>query len=214
MGLRRMSRWSPLCDPAAGSKASSTDEAAPRKRTVARRLSACWIFSAACAGVIIVGIANLPQLMAADSDDEAPVSESAPVSPRAVPKKSPLAAPLSDKTPAAGSIAAGSKELPWSDSLARGYTQAERTRKPLFVRAGSETCRFCRALAATIAKPAVQEELQRWTLVEIDIDKAPDDARQLAVGPIPALRLVTATGRLAAETEGALSADDLVAWLQ
>ncbi len=64
----------------------------------------------------------------------------------------------------------------------------------------------------TIAKPAVQEELKRWTLVEIDVDKSPDDARLLAVGPLPALRLVTATGRIVVKADGAMSADDLVAW--
>src|SRR5258708_17479034 len=60
------------------------------------------------------------------------------------------------------------KQLPWLDSLARGYTQAQRHGRPIFVRAGTETCRFCRELDETIATPTVQQELQRWTLLEID----------------------------------------------
>jgi HEAT repeat protein len=79
---------------------------------------------------------------------------------------------------------------------------------------GSETCRFCRELAVTLEKPAVREELKRWTLVAIDADKSPDDARLLAVGPIPALRALTPSGRVVAEEEGALPADALLKWLK
>src|SRR5437879_1322252 len=64
--------------------------------------------------------------------------------------------------------AARTKGLPWLDSLARGYTQAQRNQRPIFVRAGTAGCRYCRDLAVEIQRPAVQEELKRWTLVELD----------------------------------------------
>ena len=105
-------------------------------------------------------------------------------------------------------------EPKWLDSLARGYTEAQRQQRPIFVKVGSETCRFCRELAVTLEKPAIREELKRWTLVAIDIDKSPDDARLLAVGPIPALRALTSSGRVVAEEEGALKADILIQWLK
>jgi len=163
--------------------------------------------------VTILALIAARPLLAEDADDD-PVSENA--APRSQPANKKPAASKTAPTlgAAADPAAAESKDLPWFDSLARGYTQAQRTQKPVFVRAGSETCRFCRVLAVTITDPAVQEEFKRWTLVEIDIEKSPDDARLLVVGPIPALRLLTSTGRLVADAEGAKSAEDLVAWLQ
>src|SRR5207302_6863393 len=42
---------------------------------------------------------------------------------------------------------AADKEPRWLDSLARGYTHAQRRQKPIFVKVGSATCKFCRELA-------------------------------------------------------------------
>jgi HEAT repeat protein len=105
-------------------------------------------------------------------------------------------------------------EQKWLDSLARGYTEAQRQQRPIFVKLGSATCRFCRELAVELEKPAIREELKRWTLVAIDVDKSPDDARLLAVGPIPALRALTSSGRVVAEEEGELKADALLKWFK
>jgi HEAT repeat protein len=109
---------------------------------------------------------------------------------------------------------AKSRDSQWLDSLARGYTQAQQKQRPIFVRVGSETCRFCRELSVQLEQPAIQEELKRWVLVAIDVDKSPDDARLLAVGPIPALLALTVSGRVVASEEGAMSASDLLKWLK
>lgn len=106
------------------------------------------------------------------------------------------------------------KVLPWLKSLAQGYTQAQRLGRPLFVRVGGESCRFCRELAKEIVRPEVQVELKEWVLVEVDVDTSPDDARLLAVGAIPALRLLTSTGKPLATHDGYLKADELLAWLR
>src|SRR5204862_4602453 len=81
------------------------------------------------------------------------------------------------RPPAASAKAAGVRAPVWLDALARGYADAQKSDRPIFVKAGGEDCRFCRALDLEIARPEVQAELKRWTLVAIDVDKSPDDTR-------------------------------------
>lgn len=103
--------------------------------------------------------------------------------------------------------------LPWLASLAEGYALGQRLRQPVLVRVGSESCPWCRKLDEEIAKLKVQDELARWTLVALDLDKS-KDVKALAIGPIPALRVLTPGGRLVASHDGYLPADDLIAWLR
>ena len=79
----------------------------------------------------------------------------------------------------------------WHKSLTEGQRSALENRKPMLIVVGGESCPWCKKLAVELAKPAVQSELENWTLVSLDVDKAPSDARRLGVGPIPALRLRT-----------------------
>lgn len=106
------------------------------------------------------------------------------------------------------------QQLPWLDSMATGYRHAQQKRQPIFVRVGGESCPFCKLLEQEIKKAEVQSELKRWTLVEIDVDESPNDARFLAVGPIPALRLLTPSGKLVQSRDGEISGEELVDWLQ
>jgi HEAT repeat protein len=103
---------------------------------------------------------------------------------------------------------------PWLSSLAEGQAQAQRLRQPLLVRFSTETCPWCRKLDEEIARAPVQAELARWTCVALDADKAPREVRSLGVGGVPALRVLTPTGRLVASQDGYLPADKLVGWLR
>src|SRR4051812_14801815 len=80
---------------------------------------------------------------------------------------------------------------PWLSKLPEGYTQARRRQQPIFVRVGSASCPWCRKLEAELRDPALTKELGRWVLVALDVVEADRDARALAVGPIPALRVLT-----------------------
>lgn len=119
--------------------------------------------------------------------------------------------PLAAETPATAPV---EKELPWLDSLETGYRQALTSQQPILVVIGGPGCPYCRVLEAEMRKPIAQEELKRWTRVKLDIEAAPDQARQMSVGPIPALRLLTPTGKIVVSAEGAQSAEQLVEWLQ
>ena len=104
-------------------------------------------------------------------------------------------------------------EIVWFDSFEQAQKRARSRRSPMLVVAGADWCEFCKALQRQIREAAVQEELQRWLPVRIDVDKQPDLAKKLTVGPIPAIRVLSSDGRLVASQEGYLSANELVTWI-
>lgn len=124
-----------------------------------------------------------------------------------------------DKPPGPTAAAAAGTEaksagLPWLSDLQEGYRRALADGKPVLVRAGTSYCRQCLKLAAEIQTPAVQTELKRWTLVYLDFDRSAEQAAALGIESTPALRILTARGRLVASQDGPLTADELIAWLE
>ena len=106
------------------------------------------------------------------------------------------------------------KPLPWFGSLVEGYANALRKQEPILVKVGASWCGWCKKLDEELAKPKVQAELRRWTLVALDLDKSSEAAKTLGVGPVPALRILNATGRQVAAHDGYLTEDKLLAWLR
>jgi HEAT repeat protein len=102
----------------------------------------------------------------------------------------------------------------WLLSLADGYIEAQRMRQPIFVRVGGPDCPWCRKLDIELRKAELKDELSRWSLVNVDADKATEEAKPLSVSAIPALRLLTPMGRVVASHDGFLPADELLAWLK
>ena len=99
-------------------------------------------------------------------------------------------------------------------SLRDGYRRALADRKPLLIVAGAKWRPACRKLAAAMETAAVQAELERWTPVAVDIDAQPNDAEELGVVAVPALRIYTPGGQHVAGQDGSLAAADLVNWLK
>ena len=103
---------------------------------------------------------------------------------------------------------------PWLTDLAAGRTEAIARKRPIFVRLGAEWCPWCRKLESELAKNEIQKVLERWTLVALDVDKNPRDTAALGAISIPAPRLLTPAGKVAASRDGFVTANDLVAWLE
>jgi HEAT repeat protein len=103
--------------------------------------------------------------------------------------------------------------LTWHATLANAFEEARTRRVPIVVDVGAAWCEWCRRLDQEIAKPHAQEKLAAWVRVRIDSDRDAEAVRTLAVGPIPALRILTAGGRIVAAKNGYLNEQDLVAWL-
>lgn len=102
----------------------------------------------------------------------------------------------------------------WLHSLERAKNLGRTRRAPVIVIAGAEWCGPCRTLEQEIRGKVVQDELQRWVAVHVDVDDHPDDAAELAVSSIPALRVLSPDGRLMASTEGVMNAETLAVWLR
>jgi HEAT repeat protein/thiol-disulfide isomerase/thioredoxin len=114
---------------------------------------------------------------------------------------------------AATRAAEPAKDFPWLTSLDAGFEDARQNKRPILVDVGAEWCGWCKKLDEEIAKPALQAKLKDWTLVRLDADKDTAAVRKLAVGPIPALRVISASGRTVASHDGYLEADALIKWL-
>lgn len=106
------------------------------------------------------------------------------------------------------------KLLAWLSDLDAAYVAGKQNGRPILAIAEADFCPWCRRLDEEIAKPKVQAELARWTLVNVDVETQPRQAIALSVGPIPALRLLTSGGQPVAAHDGYLPADELVAWLR
>ena len=101
----------------------------------------------------------------------------------------------------------------WLHKLEKAKELSRKRRAPIIVVAGATWCGPCKVLEKEIAKVPVQDELQRWVPVHVDVDDAEKEAAELAVSSIPALRVLSPDGRLIASTEGAMDADALADWL-
>jgi HEAT repeat protein len=102
----------------------------------------------------------------------------------------------------------------WLTNLADGRAQAQRRRQPVLVRVVTSSCPWCRKLEDELKKPAAADELGRWTLVLLDAERNDRDADALAVGAVPALRILTPAGKQVADREGFATSDELAAWLK
>jgi HEAT repeat protein len=104
-------------------------------------------------------------------------------------------------------------ELAWLTTLKQATAQAQQTRRPILVVVGGAGCPYCRVLEREMEFPEVAKELSRWTLVKLDVENDAEEIRPLAVGPIPALRILTPAGKSMAARDGAMSAKEFVLWL-
>ena len=125
----------------------------------------------------------------------------------------PQAKPAESREAPPGQPKSDSSSPRWHPSLTEGIRRGLVHRKPILVRVVTDSCPWCRKLEGEMKKPAAEKELARWTLVELDLAKSADEASQLGVGPVPALRVLLPSGQLVAGHDGYLPAEDLVAWL-
>ena len=118
--------------------------------------------------------------------------------------------PIDSTTPVKGAA----KLVPWHQSLEPALEEARRRKTKVLVRVGASWCGWCRRLDKEMDRPDVQKELAGWSLVELDADNDPQEVKRLGVGPIPALRILDASGHRSRSHDGYLPAEELIDWLQ
>lgn len=101
----------------------------------------------------------------------------------------------------------------WLPGLEQGQAEARRQNRALLVRAGATWCGWCRKLEEELTKPATQKALSNYVLVYLDIDDSPREVESLGIEAVPALRVLTPTGRVSASQDGYLAGDKLADWL-
>ena len=139
---------------------------------------------------------------AADETAPQPVEPPAVVAPKAA--EAAAAAPIEGEAP----------PLAWVEGVAAGKRRAQTEQQPILVRAGAPWCTWCERLKEQMELPAARPALSKWVLVDVNVDEDAAEACRLAVGPIPALRLLDARGRVVASRDGYLSAEELATWLR
>lgn len=105
------------------------------------------------------------------------------------------------------------KRLPWLSDLEAARREARANRRPILVRFGGSFCPWCKRMDQIVATKEVQEKLELWTRVSIDVEKSPTEASRLGVMAIPALRVLSPTGKVTASHDGFLDAEHLIDWL-
>lgn len=116
--------------------------------------------------------------------------------------------------PPGGSAGEEAEALPWLATLDDGYREALDCGTPVLVRVQTRSCPWCLKLAGQMRIARVRDELLRWTLVDLDADRSPDEAGRLAVEAVPALRVLTPRGRLVGSLDGYADGDELLQWLK
>lgn len=103
--------------------------------------------------------------------------------------------------------------LTWISDLTSGLAAANKERRPALVLCGARWCAYCKKLDETLADARVRAELAKWTLIRIDIDDSPAEAKRLRVVGVPAMRQLSPTGDERAALDGFVPPERLLVWL-
>ncbi len=101
----------------------------------------------------------------------------------------------------------------WLDSLDAAYLQSQTDRHEILVYAGQDSILPCRQQWQILSSPQLADALSTLTLVHLDPEKNPTALRSLGIVTLPALRLISADGKIVASLDGEKSAAYLLVWL-
>jgi HEAT repeat protein/thioredoxin-like negative regulator of GroEL len=116
--------------------------------------------------------------------------------------------------PTSAPAASAPATVAWETNYDTASQIAKAAGKPLLVIFGAPWCEACHTLNEQLKSADVQKELRDLARVYVDFDANHDLAHKMGVGPIPALRVLSVTGRTVAVNDGILSAPELADWLR
>lgn len=102
----------------------------------------------------------------------------------------------------------------WHTELKTAYAEAQKRQRPVLVLVSASWCGWCHKLKAEMQNAGTAAELTNWVLAELDGDDLPAAADRWAIRGLPALRGVSASGRLLGAQDGYAPSDKLVEWLR
>lgn len=111
-------------------------------------------------------------------------------------------------------MAEESAKARWADSLEAAAKDALEKQQPILVQAGAPWCGWCKQLQEELETEEVQDQLQAFTLLYLDVDESPELAAELNISAVPALRVLSPHGRVVASQDGFSEAAELIRWLK
>jgi thiol:disulfide interchange protein len=97
----------------------------------------------------------------------------------------------------------------------QAIARAEKQDKLILLKFYADWCAPCRALSENIMpQEQVQEALENWTVIDVDVDRQGNYANQYNVSVIPTLVTMSPNGEVLGRIDGMVSAEQLVAFLQ
>ncbi|MEL6110561.1 MAG: HEAT repeat domain-containing protein, partial [Planctomycetota bacterium] len=106
------------------------------------------------------------------------------------------------------------EQVRWHADLASAISDARVNNRRVFVIVGADWCTFCKQLEDEIAGDTEKRIAERFTMAKIDAEEQIKDATSLEANALPALRVVSTSGRLVERRDGYLNSDALLDWLQ
>jgi thiol:disulfide interchange protein len=105
--------------------------------------------------------------------------------------------------------------IPWQTDLAAAKAESARTKRPVLVYFTATWCPPCQRMKEeTWPDPGVAEAVKGFIPVKLDVDDFRAEARQYDVRSIPRLQIIGPDGAAGRSAEGAMSAAELIQWLQ
>ena len=103
--------------------------------------------------------------------------------------------------------------LHWLDSLDSAYLQSQTDRREILVYVGQDSTAACRQQWEMLSSPQLTDALGALTLVHLDPEKSQAAMRSLGILSLPAMRRISADGKIISSADGVMSVADLTAWL-
>jgi HEAT repeat protein len=122
------------------------------------------------------------------------------------------APPPVKNTPATKPAAAEGSATAWLTDYNAALREAREMGRPVLLYAGADWCGPCRKLREELKRPEVRPKLAAWTCLYLDVDKQPT-AAGMEFSAIPAVRLLTSSGRLVASQDGYVTGEEFARWL-
>lgn len=108
----------------------------------------------------------------------------------------------------------GEERIPWRTSLVDARAEAQTDNKPVLLYFTADWCGPCQTMRRTTwANPDVEQALEAFVPVKIDIDAQPTIAMQYGIMSVPTYAVLNDDGQPIRSAVGAIAPDDFLTWL-
>lgn len=108
----------------------------------------------------------------------------------------------------------GEERIPWRTSLVDARAESQAQDKPVLLYFTADWCGPCQTMRRTTwSNPDVEQAMQDFVPVKIDIDDQPAIAQQYGIRSVPTYAVLNGDGRPVRASMGAIPPDEFINWL-